>query len=754
MADRWAVASGNWSSTATWNGGTLPTAADDVYADGYTVTIDQNVTVLSIRTTQRTGGTAGGGFTSSTSGLILNFTGTGILAGSTVCLTLAANTTLNSNITGSSTVNNAHGLLVNSGTITLTGNVSPGTVASGNSQGWGISVTGTSTLNMIGNVVGTSGNNSIGITGGSSSTINITGNVTASATDNGSGHGVSISGTINVTGTVTGGSSGLTGGNACGIIITGSSPATITGNCFGAPTGTLNAGNGGNTNGPHGVQHAGTGVCTINGNCTGGITGRAFGASNQSSGTLVINGNVTGGSATLCFGVVNFGSGTLTVNGNSYGSSNSSGFYSFGSGLCILNGNGFTVSGAGTGFAPIRGLIHATNNMELQYRVNNAGVPGVARSLYTGGQDLGQPSGIHVRAGQTFGVSNEFVGTLIVPSAQFVSLGTPVDSGVGTLQHLTLADLQVALSPNSSMIAQRSDDDTKALTFSWPVSGVVVSGQKSIDNGAYSSLSGTISFLRTEGSRHYYTLGYNAADRSTQESTIRYKLMDNTYTKFFTLRIMPSTNAEVVAIKAKTDNLPPDPASSGQIAGLTTQVANSFVSSSGQIAGLSNQLTNSSTSSSGQIVGLSNQVTSSFAASSGQITSLSNQVTNSSTLSSGQITGLSNQVTSSFAGVSGQLETRTLPSSVYFTSGGDVNVASLSSGAVQDIFSTYPLQESYAPSGSLATPAQIMYFIQQTFSEFAISGVNISVKKLDGTTTAAEFILDDEKKPQSRSRIL
>lgn len=43
-----AVASGNWSSGATWNGGTVPTSADDVTISAFTVTLDTDVEVASL----------------------------------------------------------------------------------------------------------------------------------------------------------------------------------------------------------------------------------------------------------------------------------------------------------------------------------------------------------------------------------------------------------------------------------------------------------------------------------------------------------------------------------------------------------------------------------------------------------------------------------------------------------------------------------------------------------------------------------
>jgi hypothetical protein len=45
MATRFATATGNWSNTGIWDGGTLPTSADTVYPNGFTVTIDTDITI-------------------------------------------------------------------------------------------------------------------------------------------------------------------------------------------------------------------------------------------------------------------------------------------------------------------------------------------------------------------------------------------------------------------------------------------------------------------------------------------------------------------------------------------------------------------------------------------------------------------------------------------------------------------------------------------------------------------------------------
>ena len=48
MGLRIAIANGNWSNPATWNGGVLPTTGDVVASNNFTVTIDQNINVDSL----------------------------------------------------------------------------------------------------------------------------------------------------------------------------------------------------------------------------------------------------------------------------------------------------------------------------------------------------------------------------------------------------------------------------------------------------------------------------------------------------------------------------------------------------------------------------------------------------------------------------------------------------------------------------------------------------------------------------------
>lgn len=60
--------------------------------------------------------------------------------------------------------------------------------------------------------------------------------------------------------------------------------------------------------------------------------------------------------------------------------------------------------------------------------------------------------------------------------------------------------------------------------------------------------------------------------------------------------------------------------------------------------------------------------------------------------------------------------------------------------------------ESYAVDGAEPDESQILYMILSLLGQFSISGVTLTTKKLDGTTTAMTYTLDDATNPTSRVR--
>lgn len=169
MAIKWPLANGVWSNAANWNDGILPDVGDDVYADGKTITIDQNVNVLSIRTTQRSGGTNGGSFVHSgnftvTANMFLavnnsinNFFGGGVIIGNIYISNVFNASVINSNGNGTIIGNlefvnltTCIGIIKSSGKLTVIGNLA----FSGNTA-QGIRVN--ADLDFIGNVTEVSG---------------------------------------------------------------------------------------------------------------------------------------------------------------------------------------------------------------------------------------------------------------------------------------------------------------------------------------------------------------------------------------------------------------------------------------------------------------------------------------------------------------------------------------------------------------------------------------------------------------------
>ena len=81
----------------------------------------------------------------------------------------------------------------------------------------------------------------------------------------------------------------------------------------------------------------------------------------------------------------------------------------------------------------------------------------------------------------------------------------------------------------------------------------------------------------------------------------------------------------------------------------------------------------------------------------------------------------------------------------------EVKVASIATGAVSTILTT-AMTEAYAADGAAPTVAQALFAIQQFLQEKSISGTTCTVKKLDGSTTAMTFTLNDATTPTSLTR--
>jgi hypothetical protein len=379
MATRYAVANGNWSNTATWNGGTLPTSADDIYANGFTVTINGPFTVLSIRNTTLASPAivAGGQFIYANGGN-LTCTATqaihvGVGATPVLEMTLASG---NSAIFNGSVLTMTQGnsynaiRLSNSGILNLNGNYNiDGSLATTNR--YIIQHTSTGTLNIVGDLSLSSTSNS-----GFVNTLNVT-----------------STGTTNITGNVSGGPS--SGVNVCTIQTQGSGAINITGNV--------------STTGFFAISLNTSNTLNVIGNIS--TTGTQPAIHNQTAAAIIsVTGIITAGVSAPAI----YSSFALT-------SGYSSGTFVKVSGNVVNSTNNMAI------VAP-RVTID-TNTSSWLFQISTGG----NRTLYAVGVALGNPTTNNVRFGTTYGPSSELTGTLIVPSPSNVLQGVGTDATTGTL---------------------------------------------------------------------------------------------------------------------------------------------------------------------------------------------------------------------------------------------------------------------------------------------------------------------------------
>ena len=195
-----ALKSGNWSDPSVWPNNTLPGLNDEVHANGFSVTLNINVTAAELTTAAKNGGGAGGGF-------ILNNNinvRAAIISGTTICVTTAATcytASIIGNVTGGS-ASGTHGVFSNNtSTVTINGNVTGGSTSGTH----GVCSNNTSTVTINGNVTGGSASGAYGVYSISTSTVTINGNVTGGSASGAYGvYSVNTS-TVTINGNVTGG---------------------------------------------------------------------------------------------------------------------------------------------------------------------------------------------------------------------------------------------------------------------------------------------------------------------------------------------------------------------------------------------------------------------------------------------------------------------------------------------------------------------------------------------------------------------
>ena len=157
MANRYAVATGNWSDTATWDGGTLPTAGDVVRPNGFTVTIDVDVTVDELTNNASAPAVAGGVFIIN-DGVTLNASIINPFFNAAF-LTYSGNgsAVINADVKILPDFNSAKrtNILVNgTGELTINGDIIPSAEPLSIRHSFAVYVTGAATLNFNGYVTG------------------------------------------------------------------------------------------------------------------------------------------------------------------------------------------------------------------------------------------------------------------------------------------------------------------------------------------------------------------------------------------------------------------------------------------------------------------------------------------------------------------------------------------------------------------------------------------------------------------------
>jgi hypothetical protein len=519
----------------------VPTDGDTVYANGFNITLDVDVNIGGANNpTVNTGSLVSGqwyeiinvggqtwttlGAASNTVGTVFQSTGTGTAGNLGTAKALATLTTATNTAAGATT---GGGVFTMSTIRAMTCDIRPGatnclnvTATSGTLILSGVRVLGGSAVNAYG--VNTTANTELGnciFTGGNSSY----------ALNNAS------NGSVNVTGSCT-----FTSGSTSAICINNASTGSITvsGSCAFISSSAANS---------YALNNASTGTVNITGNCT--FTGGAVCLNNASTGSVIISGNCTftGGTSSTGIALNNASAGSVTVTNSTFTAS------AFSNAVSIVNNSADVrlsgdfldhwsgwkaVSGAKwrLGTAPTLGqtryaLAGTTDSYFVEYGADNG--------------SFGNPIAANVRSGVSYGGGN-ITGTCAVPAAGSVALGVPVDNTTGTAV-LTPAAIRTELATELSRL------DASVSSRLAP-SGTLATVTTLTNAPTVPTAAAIATQVRTE----------LATELARVDAAVSTRLASSAYTA--------PANSDVAAIKAKTDNLPSDPADQSLVVAAITAI--------------------------------------------------------------------------------------------------------------------------------------------------------------------------------------
>jgi hypothetical protein len=410
MADVRATKNGNWSDVTVWNTGALPTAADDVYSNTFTVNVDVSFTVLTLRSTAGTGITAGGSFNFNTAGV------TGTVTSSSPLVPGATNMVQVTATTGTVT-------------ISLGGNVAPPSIGAAIL----IIYSGNCNLNLTGTNFNGGTSNTTCINKTSAGLITITGNLNGAngGASGGSNALISTNGSTVIIGNVTG---GIGGGGSHRGVNQSAGTLTITGNVTGGQSAGSN----------QGVLFSGTSL-TVNGTLLGGTASVGI---ETSAPINNVTGNVTAG--TLA-GIASSSANIVNVTGTATASSSSEAVrMTNANGQVYLNGNMVNNNGKMAIYAPIVWL-DRTGTTTASFFTSG----GVARTLYSEDTVPNTPAVNNVRSGTIYGAGNTLVGTVVMPTAANVRSGVVYDNGTTGTALFTTSTLLSEIGSSTTPVAVR-----------------------------------------------------------------------------------------------------------------------------------------------------------------------------------------------------------------------------------------------------------------------------------------------------------